>query len=848
MVVAVGLAITLVAYFTLRRAEERRVIDELNLQADWQAQDLQSRIRLAGQPLIATVTDVETEPQLTAGEFRQFTTAVAAQTHSVASISWAPQVNGTDRATFEATAGFPILENQPDGSRKIAAQRDSYVPILLQNRFDGRPPSLGLNLSVDPVRRRALEAARDTGLPRSIQLPPSLSPVGPTYLILWPVFTSVAVPATVAQRRAQFKGYVVGVFRVIEVLRTALADTPAVPENIRFSLADHQDGRPGTAMFRLMATYSAADHAVRPPAADPAPPAAHASTRSFEVNGQTWRLDSTFLSDTVAAKRSVAPLTILIAGLLLTVVLAYNVAEGIRRVSIVRRLVDERTAELRRTNTQLKALIDASPYAIVCVDAARRVILWNASAQQLFGHTPQEVMGHPSPVIPPGQEQEFDRRFERLAAGEVLRNLASRHRHRDGTLIETSSSSSAFFDAEGRLAGAVFAIEDARERNEVQNQLRQAQKMEAIGQLTGGLAHDFNNLLGVILGNLDLLAERFEPGGEELELTEAAIQASMRGAELIRRLLAFSRRQPLAPKITQVPPLLQSISELLRRTLGENIRLELHVAAASWPVLVDTSQLESTMLNLAVNARDAMPEGGRLTIEASNVVIDERASELNMEASPGDYVLIAVSDTGMGMTPEVLAHVFEPFFTTKGSAGTGLGLSMVHGFIKQSGGYSKIYSEPGRGTTVRLYLPRASEGESFETDTVTLEPLPRGDEMVLVVEDNGPIRELVVRQLESLGYRTLAAANGDQAIEMLRGGALVDLLFTDVVMPGSLDGRALAQAARRMRPGLKVLFTSGFTAAAASAAVEKELGSNLLSKPYRKSELARWVRAALDTV
>jgi CheY-like chemotaxis protein len=282
-------------------------------------------------------------------------------------------------------------------------------------------------------------------------------------------------------------------------------------------------------------------------------------------------------------------------------------------------------------------------------------------------------------------------------------------------------------------------------------------------------------------------------------------------------------------------------------SLGENIRLELQVAAVTWPVLIDVSQLESTMLNLSVNARDAMPDGGRLTIEASNVVIDERAFVLNLEATPGDYVLIAVSDTGMGMSADVLAHVFEPFFTTKGKQGTGLGLSMVHGFIKQSGGYSKIYSEPGRGTTIRLYLPRASDGEFSEPETLQIETLPGGHEVILVVEDNEGMRDLAVRQLQSLGYRTLPTPDGAGALGIIQSGVPIDLLFTDVVMPGELDGRALANAARRLRPGLKILFTSGFTAAAASAATEDLFGSNLLSKPYRKSELAGRIRTVLDT-
>jgi nitrogen-specific signal transduction histidine kinase/ActR/RegA family two-component response regulator len=389
-------------------------------------------------------------------------------------------------------------------------------------------------------------------------------------------------------------------------------------------------------------------------------------------------------------------------------------------------------------------------------------------------------------------------------------------------------------------------VRDVTERQAIEGQLRQAQKMEAVGQLTGGLAHDFNNLLGIVLGNLDLLAERFEPGDEAGKLADAAIEAAMRGAELTRQLLAFSRRQPLAPKITYLPPVLEATGNLLRRTLGEAIIFKLKVSDTLWPVLIDVSQLESALLNLSVNARDAMLKGGRLTIEASNVTVDERAFELNQEAMPGDYVLIAVSDTGAGMSEEVLAQVFEPFFTTKGSKGTGLGLSMVHGFLKQSGGCTGIYSEPGRGTTVRLYLPRAAGGEIPQGETPPAETLTRGHEVILVVEDNKGLRDIALRQLQDLGYRTIPANDGATALGIIQGGAPIDLLFTDVVMPGSMDGRMLADAARRERPGLRILFTSGFTAAAVSTATDDQFGANLLSKPYRKGDLAYRIRAALD--
>jgi PAS domain S-box-containing protein len=507
-------------------------------------------------------------------------------------------------------------------------------------------------------------------------------------------------------------------------------------------------------------------------------------------------------------------------------------------------------ATLLRSEDRFRSIFSAVSEGIFILSPAGIFTEVNDAGCRMLGYTSEELIGGDiqmisSGVSPHTQADAMEWHAKAKATGRPQR-FDWQCKAKEGRLFgaEVSIQFASISGQEVVLA----MLRDVTDRQAIEGQLRQAQKMEAVGQLTGGLAHDFNNLLGIVLGNLDLLAERFEPGLEARELTDAAIGAAARGAELTRQLLAFSRRQPLAPKVTYLPPVLEATGSLLRRTLGEAVTLELKFSDALWPVLIDVSQLESTLLNLSVNARDAMPQGGRVTIEGANTVVGENNHQHNVEAIPGEYVLIAVSDTGGGMPPEVLAHVFEPFFTTKGNGGTGLGLSMVHGFLKQSGGYTGIYSELGRGTTIRLYLPRALEGEeAVQIETRPTETLVGGQELILVVEDNEGLRDIAVRQLQELGYRTLPAGDGTSALEIIRGSAPIDLLFTDVVMPGGLDGRALANAARRERPQLKVLFTSGFTAAAASAATEDQFGSNLLSKPYRKGELAGRVRAALDT-
>jgi PAS domain S-box-containing protein len=377
-------------------------------------------------------------------------------------------------------------------------------------------------------------------------------------------------------------------------------------------------------------------------------------------------------------------------------------------------------------------------------------------------------------------------------------------------------------------------------------QLRRAQRLEAVGQLTGGVAHDFNNLLTIILGNAEMLAEALEDDRLRV-LAEMTQTAAERGSELTGRLLAFARRQPLDPAPTDVNALLAEMDGLLRRTLGGEVQIETVRGGGLWRALVDGAQLESAVLNLCINARDAMPDGGRLTIETGNVFLDQAYADSAEEVAPGQYVMVAISDTGAGMAPEIAARAFEPFFTTKPvGRGSGLGLSMVFGFAKQSRGHVKIYSEPGQGTTVRLYLPRAHQAAATVPQPQPAQRVEGGGETVLVAEDDPMVRSHVAALLRDLGYRVIAVADAAAALDTLRGGAAVDLLFTDVVMPGGINGRELAERARALRPGLPVLFTSGYTENAIVHHGRLDPGVLLLAKPYRRRELAAKIRQALD--
>jgi len=432
-------------------------------------------------------------------------------------------------------------------------------------------------------------------------------------------------------------------------------------------------------------------------------------------------------------------------------------------------------------------------------------------------------------------------RFYGLLAGSFV--LAVLLLETSGLLNRMAEAAEALRGQTVRLKGTVR--ESLARQQEIENQLRQAQKMEAIGNLTGGMAHDFNNLLGVVIGNLDLMLNRTRDGDLQ-ELGNEARDAALQGADLTRRLLAFARRQPLQPQLIAINDLVSNHAQLLRRLLGAQVEVRLHLGANVWSAIADPTQLEAAITNLATNARDAMPGGGILTIATGNRHLDEDYAASHPEVVAGDYTLIEVTDSGTGIPAEVLARVFEPFFTTKDvGKGTGLGLSMVYGFMKQSKGHVSVYSELGVGTTFRLYLPRFGEAA---VETVAASPEPedlRGNgEIVLAVEDVDPLRKVVVRQLDELGYKVLTAQNADEAIVILTANH-VDILFTDVILAGGATGFDLARVARQRWPNLKVVFTSGFPDTKLNTGSGPTNVGKLLGKPFRKEDLAKALKAAL---
>ncbi|PTL77221.1 response regulator [Vitiosangium sp. GDMCC 1.1324] len=547
------------------------------------------------------------------------------------------------------------------------------------------------------------------------------------------------------------------------------------------------------------------------------------------------------------------------------------------------RIVQETNSTLDAERRHLRRLFDQAPGFVAFLRGHQHVFeLANPAYYQLIGH--REIVGKPvREALPEIEGQGFFELLDQVfTTGEPFVGLGVQvflQRHPGAPLTEVYADLvyQPIIESDGTVSGIFVQGHDVTERKRAQDELRQyrehleelvqertralaeseaerrqteavlrqSQKMEAVGKLTGGVAHDFNNLLQVIGGNLQLLQRDLVGSEQAQRRLKAAISAVERGARLASQLLAFARRQPLEPVAINLGRLVRGMGDLLRRALGERIELETVISGGLWNTFADPNQLENVILNLAINARDAMEGEGKLTIESGNAMLDDHYARSHPEVAPGQYVLLAISDTGCGMSPEVLERAFEPFFTTKPEGrGTGLGLSMVYGFVKQTGGHIKIYSEVGHGTTIRIYLPRSFQAEVSPVEVVT-RPIEGGTETILVVEDDAEVRATVVELLTDLGYCVLKASDGQSALAIIQSGLAVDLLFTDVVMPGPVRSPDLARQAKVLLPDLEVLFTSGYTENAIVHGGRLDPGLSLLSKPYRKEELARKLRHLL---
>lgn len=507
-----------------------------------------------------------------------------------------------------------------------------------------------------------------------------------------------------------------------------------------------------------------------------------------------------------------------------------------------RLLAERRLSEMRDF---FGATLDALPILVAHIDAQGRLTYANHSSKRLLLGAIADHVGEPLEELLVHEQYQPVLALLTQTLGDGQQGHCAGAFRIDGQMRDLRVDIVPALNKVGQRTGCFMMVTDITEMKMLESRLRQAEKMQAIGQLTGGVAHDFNNLLGVILGNLQLLERDVRDEPALARKLSTAMRAAIRGGELTRSLLAFARHQALEPVIVNLNRHLNSVVELLHRTLGDSIDFKLKVQRDLWFAQVDPGQLDNAVLNLAINARDAMPDGGQLTLSARNLRLNTELVAQHADLPPGEYVEIAVEDTGMGIATELLPLVFEPFFTTKETGkGSGLGLSIVHGFAKQSGGAAVITSQQSVGTTVALYLPRCVDDKSVDQDTLIQKPMPRGNETILVVEDDPELRATATLTLQQLGYKVKEASNGKAALRLLKEIPHIDMLFTDLIMPGGILGPELARQAQQIQPSIRVLFTTGY---AGEGAVTANLPSaRVLAKPYRNEELALRIRKLLD--
>jgi PAS domain S-box-containing protein len=510
-------------------------------------------------------------------------------------------------------------------------------------------------------------------------------------------------------------------------------------------------------------------------------------------------------------------------------------------------LAQARFTALQESDQRFRRVFDESPLGMLLArQEGQQIVQANPAFCRMVGYEADELVGRAIADITHAEDRDLlNNAIGRASSPAHV--IEARYLTRSASVAWARVRLTELSTSDGGQPLLLALAENITHEKQVEGELRQAQRMEAIGQLTGGIAHDFNNLLGVIIGNVEFLLEAVHDRQDESDLAREILNSALSGADLTRRLLAFARRQTLQPRRIDLNAYLPNHVAILRRVLGETIRIVTNFADDPWPIRADPSQIGDALLNLAINARDAMPHGGSISIETANAHVDSGMSSESGGMAQGDYIVLTVTDTGIGMAPELLERAVEPFFTTKVSgAGSGLGLSMIYGFARQSDGHLRIESRPGYGTTVRLYLPRALGDDADDSDLADDASLPRGDESILLVDDNAELRATGRRHLVSLGYRVTEAESGPAALALLRGEDHYDLLFTDIAMPHGMTGYQLAASARQLLPGIKVLFTTGYAGPGRRTEPARPSAGATISKPYRKGELAVTMRAALE--
>ncbi len=854
----VSLIVTAVVWHNAKDVAYDKLQSEFELRVRETVEDINSRMQVYEQVLRGTQGFLQASMDVNRDEFRTYVSALRLEEfypgiQGIGLSQIVPPTKLDEHVSGMWRQGFPHYQIFPAGERAFYTSAIQIEPLNEVNRR-----VLGFDMYSESARREAMERARKTGRPTlsgKVQLKQEArKDAPPGFVIYFPVYQQDMPLATEEERLAASIGWVFAAFRLNEFLSGLGGERST---DLYLSIYDGDDVDPAACM--LGCTQTGPDKSLL------------SITRQVLVTDHPWTLHLRSSPAFEVQLDQEKPMLIATGGLVLSILLALFV--GVLASSRSRALATARhmTRELRASHRhialdkeRIERILESSHDAFIALDAEGRITDWNLKAEQLFGWPARKTLGRKleNLIIPEafhaGHRAGFDA-FAQTGQGKMVnRRVEVEAQHQDGTLIPIELAVASLEIENG--FGAHAFIRDLREQKEreqreAQHQksledtrtaLQQAQRMEAVGKLTGGVAHDFNNVLQIITGNIQLLQVENASPEQQAERLENALNAVERGSRLSNQLLAFARRQPLQPLVINLRQMMSKMDDLLHHALGENIEVETVIGGGLWNTLVDPHQLENVILNLAINACDAMQGQGKLTIELGNALLDDEYVLSQPDVPAGQYVVLAISDTGSGMPARVLERVFEPFFSTKPEGeGTGLGLSMAYGFVKQSEGHIRIYSELGHGTTVRIYLPRSTDQE-MEIPYISYEEAAGGTETILIVEDDLAVQMTVGALLRKLGYRVLQADDAASALKIVQSGEAIDLLFTDVVMPGPIRSPELARQAKALLPELAVLFTSGYTQNAIVHGGRLDLGVELLSKPYRREQLARKIRQLLE--
>jgi PAS domain S-box-containing protein len=846
------LGITYVLWSTAQLSAKKNLQNDFASQVQEMTDVIVQRMAAYEQVLLGTKGFLTSSEEVTRSEFRSYIDSLQLE-ELFPGIQGVGLAEIVDKDELERHIAAIRSQGFPDYTIRPYTERDAYTSITLIEPFNEmNQRALGYDMFSDLTRRKAMERARDTGnasLSGAVTLvQESDAESQPGFLMYVPVYKKTAVLDSIDARRANIIGWVYAPFRMHDFMEGLGGDRSP---DLQLTIYDGE-------------TF-AADQCIYGCGRTDFKTSLFKTSTNIDIAGHTWTMDFVSTSRFQQRAASERPKFIATSGIALSLLLAFLVWLLTTGTNRAYALALEMTRQLNESEFRWKYALEGAGDGVWDWDLEHNITKFSKRWKQMLGYEDTEIANNPEEwerLIHPEEKAHVLKAWETFAEGEGQVYSDEYRMHcKDGSWKWIHSRGAAVNrDGRGRVLRAIGThsdisarkeaerqeLERTRALNEARDSLRHAQKLEAVGKLTGGVAHDFNNVLQIISGNIQLL-QFMLAGNEEVEsrLT-GMLNAVDRGSKLSSQLLAFARRQPLQPAVLNLNTTLQNMDDLLHRALGPSIDLQVKVCENLWNTFADPSQLENVILNMVINARDAMPKGGRLLIEMDNTVLQSKFANLPQEIVPGDYVLLSICDTGTGMSADTLEQVFEPFFTTKPAGeGTGLGLSMAYGFVKQSDGHIQIESAQGKGTTIRIYLPRSLEKETVRPARKA-NLITGGNETILVVEDDMDVQTTVLGVLKTLGYTVLAAENADRALEILKSGIAIDMLFTDVVMPGHLSAPDLAKQARQIMPGIAVLFTSGYTRNALVSGGRLEEGVQLLSKPYTRDQLAERIRQVLQ--